>query len=582
MKRRLWIAAILLILGSVAVFGFTALQQALATKPQLASLLPEGALMSIEAHDFGSLLQDWNSSQEKRAWLASDNYSAFSNSRLFERLSQAQGEFSTAAGIPTDEALLNTVAGAESCLGLYDIGNLEFVYVTRLNQQRVESSPLWQTRGKFEQRSEAGTAFYVRKDAQSSRVAAFAAKDGWLILGTREDLVAGVLDRLTGTASHNLYSEGWYAEAIKQAPGEHGDLRMVLNLDKIVRTPYFRSYWVQRNITEMNQYTAAVSDLYRSRESFREERVLLRRTGKTGVSVGDIAALTALVPENAGFYSADAQPDPESLLEHLRNNLLEVKPERTEIRDVDAPPPVVDDNSGNAGQLDIRIDQAPVTPPALDVFDSLRRLLASQQPVSSLEVFTSRSPRDGVFVSLQNGMAISASRDWDETAVRDAVVSAVPLSLSTGKLGEHWEKRSSGGGEYLALDGALSLYLAVSGRQLLLANDSVLLEQMLARRQATSGSFNGKGITYLAVFQHREEQKNFSRLTTQLDRVGNRSGSLIATSQPGAETNEHSPSFFSGNMAGLGRVFSKVESETIAEKDEGTKVRQTVTYRWAQ
>jgi hypothetical protein len=199
MKRRLWISGCVLLLGCGVVFAVGALEEALKPRPELPSLLPEGALLSIEARDFGSLLHDWNTSEEKRAWLTSDNHAAFSNSRLFERLSKAQDEFSAAAGLPADGSLLEKVAGKQSCLGLYDIGNLEFVYVTRLEQQEIENTPLWQTRGKFEQRTEAGTAFYVHKDAQSSRIAAFAARDGWLILGTRDDLVAGVLDRLAGT-----------------------------------------------------------------------------------------------------------------------------------------------------------------------------------------------------------------------------------------------------------------------------------------------------------------------------------------------------------------------------------------------
>jgi len=291
MKRRLWISIAILLLGCGAVFAVGALEQAIKPKPELPSLLPEGALLSIEARDFSSLLRDWNSSEEKRAWISSDNHAAFSNSRLYERLSQAQDEFTAAAGLPADQSLLDKVAGKESCLALYDIGNLEFVYVTRLDQQGIENTPLWQTRAKFEQRSEAGSVFYVHKDAQSSRVAAFATRDGWLILGTREDLVAGVLDRMAGTAAQNLAGEGWFAEAVKQAAGEHGDLRMVLNLEKIVPSPYFRSYWVQRNVTEMKQYASAVSDLYRNSQSYREERVLVRRAGATGVSQGDVRAI---------------------------------------------------------------------------------------------------------------------------------------------------------------------------------------------------------------------------------------------------------------------------------------------------
>jgi hypothetical protein len=203
MKHRLLSAAAILLVGCGVVLAVGQLEQAAAPIAQLPALLPEGALLSIEARDFSSLLKDWNTSPEKRTWLLSDNYAEFSNSRLFSRLSQAKDEFSAAAGLPTDASLLEKVAGKESCLGLYDIGNLEFVYVTRLDQQDIENTPLWQTRSKFEQRTEAGTAFYVHKDAQSSRIAAFASKDGWLILGTRDDLVAGVLDQLAGTASHS-------------------------------------------------------------------------------------------------------------------------------------------------------------------------------------------------------------------------------------------------------------------------------------------------------------------------------------------------------------------------------------------
>ena len=191
MKRRLWSAVVVLLAGCGLIFAIGQIEQAIAPAPQLASMLPEGALLSIESPDFSSLLKDWNSSAQKRAWILSDNYAAFSNSRLFSRLSQAQDEFSAAAGLPAGGSLLERVAGKQSCLGLYDIGNLEFVYITRLNQQAIEGTPLWQTRSKYEQRTEAGTTFYVHKDEQSARIAAFASKNGWLILATREDLLAG-------------------------------------------------------------------------------------------------------------------------------------------------------------------------------------------------------------------------------------------------------------------------------------------------------------------------------------------------------------------------------------------------------
>jgi hypothetical protein len=88
MKRRLWISLSVL-LGCGVLFAVSALEQLTKPKPELQAMLPEGALLSIEARDFGSLLRDWNTSEEKRAWLTSDNHAAFSTSRLFGRLSQA-------------------------------------------------------------------------------------------------------------------------------------------------------------------------------------------------------------------------------------------------------------------------------------------------------------------------------------------------------------------------------------------------------------------------------------------------------------------------------------------------------------
>ncbi len=581
MKRRLWISLSVLLACGV-VFAVGALEQLTKPKPELQTMLPEGALLSIEARDFGSMLHDWNTSVEKRAWLSSDNHVAFSTSRLFARLSQAQDEFSAAAGLQADSSLLEKVAGKESCLGLYDIGNLEFVYVTRLEQRDIENTPLWQIRAKFEQRSEAGTPFYVHKDAQSSRVAAFAVRDGWLILATREDLVAGVLDRLAGAASHSLASEGWFAEAVKQAPAERGDLRMVLDLETIVRTPYFRSYWVQRNITDMKQYASAVSDLYRTSQSYREERVLVRRAGLPAQHAGDVNGLSALAPDDAAFYAAQAAPSSEAVLRTLREDLLEARPQPVADSYTSAPPAVAIGNAGTAAQLDVIIDQAPVAVKQSDSYASLRALLLQQPPEASLAVYSTRAPRDGVFVSTQAALVLSASQDWDRNAVCEALASALLPGLTTGRSGLQWEKRSSSekgsvsAQEYLALDGAVPLFLSVKGKQLILANDALLLEHMLARRQKAAPAGENANLTYAAVFHHTQERNNYRRLMAQLDLAGHHG----RPDEQGTAAGGQTPAFFSGDAASLSRVFSKVESERIEERDQGAKVTQTVTYQW--
>lgn len=572
MKRVFWIAGILLLLAVAAAGAYFAAEAS--APPQIASLMPKGALLYIEARDFHTLLGDWQSSAQKRAWLSSDDYQDFSRSHLFSRLSQAQDEFAAAAGVPTGMDLLEKVAGSQSALALYDIGNLEFVYVTRLPQQDVENTPLWQSRSKFEERSEAGTSFFVRQDMQSQRVAAFAVKDGWLILGTREDLVAGVLDRLQTPGTHQLATEEWFAESVHRASPTPGDLRMVLNLDKIVPSPYFRSYWVQRNTTEMKQYSAAVNDLYRTPSVYREERVLLRRTGAASSATGDVATVTGLVPDNVGFWSAQAAPDPDKLLDSLRRNLLELKSSTVESAGY-APPEAVAQASGNASDLEVHIDQAPAIEQQTDSWQPLRALLEVAHPSAVLELVSTEFPRDSVFIPIQTAAVMIASHPWNEQQVTDALTAALTPGLTAAHIGVEWQKRSSPAGDYATLNGQVPLCVAVRDTQLLLASDPSLLERMLARR-ASAGP--GSGFTYSADFHHTAERANFVALTSLLDRIGNRGRS---DGQP-AGSDGDAPAFFSGNIASLSRVFAQVSEERIDERDLGDHVTQTVTYQWQQ
>ena len=176
------------------------------------ALLPAGATLVLQAKDFASLVGDWNTSAEKTKWLASANYQAFSRSRLFLRLKGAFDEFSTAAGVPPNMALVSDVAGAESALALYDVGKLEFLYVTRLPSAKAMENALWRTRGTYEPRQADGTPFYVRVDPESKRVVAFGVRDQYLVLATREDLLAGALARIGGQSGASVETEGWFAQ----------------------------------------------------------------------------------------------------------------------------------------------------------------------------------------------------------------------------------------------------------------------------------------------------------------------------------------------------------------------------------
>src|SRR5438128_269718 len=196
---------VLLVIAAVTVgLGRAAYQSSPAKEAPLSKSVPSGALLYLQAKDFSSLLTDWNSSPEKQQWLRSTNYQVFSRSRLLLRLREAGNQFAAAAGLPPDMNFLGQVSGSESVLALYDIGKLQFLYITRLPSAASMQNQLWQTRSKFETRSAGGTTFYLRRAPDSEREVAFAVRGDYLLLSTREGLMAGALQLIGGNAPDHL------------------------------------------------------------------------------------------------------------------------------------------------------------------------------------------------------------------------------------------------------------------------------------------------------------------------------------------------------------------------------------------
>ena len=92
MKRAALFTALLL---SAAGLVF---MQTRAPAPKLATLMPSGALLYLEAPDFGRLLRDWDISKVKGDWLQSENHAVFSRSNLFTKLQEVYSQYGEAAG----------------------------------------------------------------------------------------------------------------------------------------------------------------------------------------------------------------------------------------------------------------------------------------------------------------------------------------------------------------------------------------------------------------------------------------------------------------------------------------------------
>jgi hypothetical protein len=558
-----------------AGIGRAAYQAAAPSEPPLSKYVPAGPLLYLEAKDFSALLADWNSSPQKKQWVESSNYEVFSRSRLFLRLHGAGEQFAAAAGLPPDMNFLSQVAGTRSAVALYDIGNLQFLYITYLPSAKSMQTTLWQTRAKFEPRSAGGVNFYVRRDPESQKEVAFAVSGDYLLLATREDLLAGALQLMFGSQNRAVESEQWWAQSVASA-GAPGDLRMVLNLEKIVPSPYFRTYWVQQNITDLTQYSAAVSDLFRSDRQYREERVLLRKAPSAAASSADgleaAADLVRLAPDSAGVYEAKANPSADSCLDLIETKLLapHLGP---------APPsqiaPQVQLTSGETGggsDLDTRIDQPPVQRPVTPQnTTALKELLDKTQILASLQVQSTEHDNAGVFVRIHSAVVLAASSDWNEASIHSALAEFVRPGLTASQLGVAWQQKSS----YQEFDGLWPLVASVRGKYLLLSDDPNLIAAMLSNFNRKS---DVKPVVFVAGLNHARERANFARFSDVVDRPNLRQSNFPGN-PPGME---RQPQFFSENMASLSSTLAAVSAERITVRTEGDRILQTVTYEWSQ
>ena len=599
-----------LVIAFTATAGvWAAFQGTPAAPPQLAAMLPQGALLTIEAKDFAGLLKRWNDSPEKAAWLKSDNLSVFSRSRLFGRLGDAQNEFAQAAGLPPDMGFLNEVAGGESVFAWYDIGQLEFLYISRLPSGSAARTRLVEMRGKFSARKVGGQTFYVRttgngesgQDAQPGaeqgagegqdagtsrpRTVAFATSGDWLLLATREDLMVGALRLMAAQGKPAvdgvlpISAEPWFAEA-RAAAKEPGDLRMTLNLEKIVRTPYFRSYWIQQNVTEMKQYRSAVADLYLDSENFREERVLLPKNPQENAAAPvDLPALTALLPEQAGVYRAVAAPSAEDAAQSIYEKLLERGIGSFEDTRVAPVADVAVQGAGSATDLETRIDSAPPVPPAASPQPTtLRQTLGSAELNGMMTVSRTSDPVDGIWVPFQSAVVLAAGKDWDTAALQSALKDALSAHLTAGGLGLAWRPVKTKAGAYFELSETRPLEMAVRGKICILSDDPGLMLEMLGhlspsgRGRGKKSSGKAEDTTLIAGFDLAQERPGFARWSSLVDRTNSGGGAQVG---PSGE-----PGFFSQNMLGLTNVFAPLESERLVENRDATVTRQTVVYAW--
>ena len=511
----------------------------------LPELLPPGALLYLEARDLHRLVSQWNSSSEKATWLRGANFQVLSQSRLVQRLGEAQTQFQTVAGIPVQMNLLDQVAGTQSAFAFYDLPTLSFIFVTRLDEAQLNATDLWKKRTGYQTRQVSGISFYVKEGTgEEARTVAFAFYEGWLVLATDADRMARTLTLLARQPAASLGAEGWFKEALAQAPAQ-GGLRLVYDLAKLIRTPQFRTYWIHRNKSELQPFVSGISDLFEQPSGFEERRALIRGAAAAG-STPDGAALAEVlqhVPAGASLYRAWALPDRQTLRSVLQQVVLST-PLRNESLNREAPQVTAEAGvAGSVADLETRIDQAEYKRAQQQTIDGVQRAIAAMQPAALLHIQTTALLDDKVFL-LPQSEAVIFCRHPDLAAIEKALDVSAGL-LKTGSLD--------------------TLRVTAIGNLLVLSRIPV--------GNTEPGPVLGTNAVYAAGYNHASEWPRYKALFGDVDR---------SVTNPEMPAPANAPAFFAGNLGSLGDALSRVAKASMVTLDDQTVVRDTVRYDLAK
>ena len=565
--------------------------------PKLSEFVPAGPVLYLEAKDFAALLSNWRASQVREHWLSSADYSAFSQSHLFMRLDEVYKDYAGGAGFAPDASMLQSIAGSESALALYDIGKLEFLYITRMPAAQADRTQLFQARGSFQRRHAGNADFYIRTSGADYSTVAFAlvpAPSGDLVvLATREDLIANALKLIAAASPANsIRQEPWFRDASAALPAEKPApvLHMVLNLDRIAVDPHFRSYWIQRNITWTHQFRAAASDLYVEPARFREERVLLPKSPESQPSTSlNIASLAALVPSSTGVFRVISTQDPSIAVTAIQEKLLGSYTAPPTGREYAPDPSLQAPQSGSASDLETRIDTLPPASPSAST-DGLTHIFQTANIDAVLTLSSAQSPpeTDGLWVPIRSAVVLHAANPWNAQTMALALQQTLRGSLTAATIGIDFQPTDNAVSTIYTLAGPRPVFFAISstpaqGNLVLLADDQPLLLELLHNLVTNPPEKVSTPATSIAVFNHSSQRAPYIRLTSLIDGTNNQardSRNAAATGLSGNAGMTSAPAFFSRNIRSLSDTFAILQSERIVERTVGSNLRQTVTYVW--
>jgi hypothetical protein len=268
-----------------------------------------------------------------------------------------------------------------------------------------------------------------------------------------------------------------------------------------------------------------VVDLFREATQFREERALIRETAAAAKSGAAVGQVLAWAPDDTGLRRAWVEPSSEEIAELVRTKI--VSPGPTSNREQRAAPVAASPDIilGTAADLETRIDQQPLPSETQSgELDALKRTADQIGAAAVLHVQRSRTAADGVYIGNEAAVAVLGNANWPDLRAGDGLVQR-------------------------------------NARALVIASTPEMLKAVTARLGSQPVRSDA---AFSARYLHAREFEPFARMMGHIDASRPRDGDA--------------PSFFSGNVASLGRTLARLRSVEVSVQDTGTQLKQQIVY----
>jgi hypothetical protein len=510
----------------------------------ISSFFPDDPLVYLQSGDMVSLIDSYQASNFGKNYLETAAFKDFGDSKLYLKLEEKVGNWERLTGFRFHINNVREFAGSESAVAVYNIGDIQVLFATKITYPQAAKSKLFKLKSSFETRKKDDIEYYIKQGSEGTETFAFGYVKNVLLIATDISLFEKALGLLKGKTSASLAN---FEPFQKSALPMNGDLVMFADMGKLVSDTYFRSYWIYRNITALKWIQYAAASIRFDACGASEERVYLPFTGSTPKMASlDKNGLARLLPEDSDYFFLTTAVDTEEITHGIVSDAWSL--------------PVV------AAQEEARNEKQKKL---LDLRNKLSEYIKKMKPRERLDLVLSNVGDDPFGVEISSPMMLLVEKiNEDDVKNMLALVSVWFASETSFKESYQYPIKNAVAGEWKFYYLETPIYLSETFTIGVKSNAIVFLRSIRnISRFAKTGLPQGI------------DSKTVSLMNLSLSKTGAKffkvfDGLKNAPGWPGSERKD----LFSENLRSLFKLLDKIKEITTTDSIEGNKLVRSVVY----